>query len=114
MACVVYSRQFGVFLGKFREFAIWSEVDSAGQEYACVFDSKDEALAFMHKHFWLFMHPEIMEGIDIVDVVPDMETEDGGRFASAQACAQAGLPPWLTALTFDMHAMVYGSAPALH
>lgn len=104
---VIYSDTHGVFLGVAANTAYWSQVQST-QETAPVFDNQDAAAAFVKKN-------RCMHDVDVryVAVIPDMH-HDGQRFATPQACMEAGLPGWLSVLDSGQFAMVFGTIPTIH
>lgn len=94
--------------------AFWSELDSAGQESAPVFDSAQDAIKFLHGWPVEARPPSLMKDINFVNVVPDLNLDGGAKYASAQACMAAGLPGWITELSVDLHHQIYGERPSMH
>lgn len=108
MACVIYSDEYGVFLGVAMGMAFWSRLDSAAQEAAPVFESADEARAYLST--W--------QGdsslVEFVTVVPDVCSGEGVAYASSAACIAAGLPGWLTDVPAEVYERIYGERPLVH
>lgn len=110
---VLYSPEFGVFVGHALGMAFWTKIDPAGQEYAPAFESEEDAMRFLASWPASALAPEELESIRPVLVVPDYEA-GGFKYASSAACVAAGLPGWITEMTQDEHAEVYGERPVMH
>ena len=80
---VIYDLNFGVYLGACMGLGFWSLLDAAGQDMACVFESKDDAQN--HVDSW-DSKPTAMSFIPV-------ETKDP-VYASISECVSAGIPAW--------------------
>lgn len=86
MALVLVHPEYGIFLGHCLGLAFWSKIDPVGQPGAPTFPSHEA----LHQALstWLATEPgrEQMAGHEVLP--------DDGTYASAAACAAAGLDPW--------------------
>lgn len=80
---VLYSEQWGVYLGDFLGFGFWTKIDGAGQDAAITFE--DDAEAFRCADSW-------------VSKPDDLETKQvecvAARYVTIDECEAAGLPRW--------------------
>lgn len=81
---LLYSDDYGVYLGSFLGMGFWSKLDPVGQDEAITFESKELAIAFMQT--WNSEAPN-------VQVVP-IEIPKGNRYATIKQCMVIGLPEW--------------------
>lgn len=104
---VIFNETLGVFLGVHVDAVFWSSGKNS-QDTAPVFDDLAAAQAFINK-------TPVMAGVPVlfINVIPDIH-HGGQRYASPQACIQAGLPGWLSALSAAQHTMVFGVIPTVH
>ncbi len=86
MACVIHTKNKGVFLGAVAGLAFWSKLEHLEMPDAQTFP--DEAAARQFVGSWL---PEAQaeESIEFAEVEADVDDR-----ASAEACVKAGLDPW--------------------
>ena len=86
-AFVIYHEEMGVYLGHAIGLGFWSKLDPAGQPSAVCFPTADAARE--HAQSWETQ----VSDLQFVAV----DADDVGRresYATAQACANAGLPAW--------------------
>lgn len=81
---VLYSEEWGVYLGNAMGFGFWSKLDPVGQTAAVTFLDEDEVRA--HIATWDSGPPPAWR------VVPVHRTYDG--YALIEDCVAAGLPAW--------------------
>lgn len=81
---VLYSKRDGIYLGCCLGLGFWTELETAGQDAAVVFDDEEQARA--HMASWDLPPPE--------DVRLVLVTMDRGNYASIESCVAAGLPAW--------------------
>lgn len=80
---VLYSDEFGVYLGSFLGFGFWSKVDSAGQDAAVTFGSAKEAIEWAHT--W----ETTLKDLKAIPV------DCAGRsYATEKECVAAGISGW--------------------
>lgn len=80
---VLYSEQWGIYLGEFLGFGFWTKIDGAGQDAAITFADKEEALRCVES--WL-SKPGDFE-------IKSVECADQ-RYVTIDECEAAGLPRW--------------------
>jgi hypothetical protein len=83
---VIYSQEWGVFLGTCMGLGFWSKLDPAGQDVAVCFDNEDKAKAFIAT--WDEQPPVEMRFVTVTTVSSDWATSD--------ECGLAGLDEWST------------------
>lgn len=83
---VLYVETWGVFVGTFLGLGFWSKTDPVDQPCAPVFDTYEDAVAFMRT--------QTTPGgvLPVYKVVPVLTTKLDR--ASIAECVAAGLPPW--------------------
>ena len=91
---VIYDPEWGVYLGNCMGLGFWSNLDSVGQEYACVFDSIDQAMNHVHSWDSTKDDPARMLSIEYREV--DVANP---QYASIAEIERAGMPPWLPDFT---------------
>lgn len=94
MAFVLVSDTLGVYLGEtvqpFQTF--WSGVQPLSVDEAPCFDSTDEVAKVIRG--WGRQDLEFLKALRPATVVPDILVS-GLKYASPDACARAGIQPWL-------------------
>jgi hypothetical protein len=83
MRYVLYSKEYGVYLGACMGFGFWSKLDAAGQTHAVVFDNPTQVREVVLS--WDEMPPDWV-AMPVMCERPD--------YASSMECAQSGLPGW--------------------
>ena len=111
MALVLYSKDLGVFLGNGLGLAYWSEVGTAAQDFAPCFATPDEVGEIVRS--WGPIPRDIAESLVCIAVVPDVQLGER-TFASASACAKAGLPGWLTKMSSSEQEWIFGERQLVH
>ncbi|MFF2531222.1 hypothetical protein ACFVS2_20180 [Brevibacillus sp. NPDC058079] len=83
----VYSEQDGVFLGHIMGMSLWSYIDTAGQDAAIAFSTKELAQEVMERDGF---------SMDLLELIPVEITGKRGSalYASIEACIKAGIPAW--------------------
>lgn len=81
---VLYSEEWGVFLGEAMGMGWWSKLDPIDQPAAVTFASPDEAKPLLEKS-----DPPIPDGYRFVEVTPS-----DGHYATISDIVKAGLPGW--------------------
>lgn len=81
---LLYSEDYGIYLGSFLGMGFWSSLDSAGQDEAITFESEKFAINFMKT--WESQVPD-------VKIIP-IEIREGNWYATIEQCVAIGLPAW--------------------
>lgn len=85
---VLYSEEYGVYLGSFMGMGFWSKLDPAGQTSAVMFADEASIQSFILS-------------LDNPSALPEwypVEVEAAGEYATIDECVKAGLPSWKDAL----------------
>ena len=80
---VIYSEELGVYLGACMGLGFWSKLDPVGQEFACTFESAEQATKVVGA--W----DSPVENLRYIHVETAEET-----YASVSEVETAGLPGW--------------------
>jgi hypothetical protein len=80
---VLYSEEWGVYLGSFMGLGFWTKLDPAGQDTVCVFSSPEVART------WYGIWDSGPPSLQVVEV----ECADP-NCATVAECIAAGLPGW--------------------
>ena len=85
MGFLVYSEEYGVYLGACFGLGFWSKLDSVGQDNAPLFSSRSEADDFIRG--W---DDEPIDQIKVIEIRDTISWDS----ATMQECIKAGLPAW--------------------
>ena len=79
---VLYSEEWGVYLGSFLGLGFWSKIDPVGQDGACTFENEEQIRDWIAT--WDGGPPPDWRAVAVPDV----------GYASIEQCVVAGLPAW--------------------
>ena len=82
---VIHHPQMGIYLGNALGLGFWTKIDTVGQDSAVTFESTKQAEE--HMATWDQGRP--------TEATIQQFCADKGYYASASACAAAGLEPWV-------------------
>ena len=86
MPGVLWNDELGVYLGTAFGLGFWSKLDPAGQEYACVFETEDEAREYVSS----WDNP-----VSFRFVIVEWSIVSGYKVATIGSCVRAGLEGWI-------------------
>jgi len=81
---LLYSNDYGIYLGSFLGMGFWSNLDPAGQDEAITFESEKDIIDFMRT--WESQVPNVK--------TVSIETSENTYYATIEQCVAIGLPEW--------------------
>lgn len=81
---LLYSNDYGIYLGSFLGMGFWSNLDPAGQDKAITFESEKDIIDFMKT--W---ESQVLN----VKIIP-IEISEDTWYATIEQCVAIGLPVW--------------------
>lgn len=81
---IITNKDWGIYLGSFMGLGFWSKLDPAGQPYACVFNSEEEANEYINT--W-----DSRPDTAIILVKVNVNNKD---YATIEECVKAGQEGW--------------------
>lgn len=112
IASVVIASELGVLLDTYHNRPVWSGVPAQASSDAAPCFTREQAMALLRQ---LTIPADLSRTVQLHAVVPDLRShDDGAPYASAEACARAGLPGWMGCWTAQTHEYLCGERPRIH
>lgn len=81
---VLYSEDYGIYLGSMLGMGFWTNLDPVGQDEAITFENEKVANEFMQT--WNSQAPNVQ--------IISINVNDNSIYATIEQCVSAGLPSW--------------------